>query len=192
MVKTLFLVPRMYTETEFKSLTVSIPDDFKQKASEFWVYINTRLAMFGGRISKIYRDQISKSGEEASILLQSMDSENYKTAKNLVENGASFIDTEDPILVGESESWAEMLKGQLSNTVILELFQKNLEDRARYISNRIDETLKCHEMGVLFVIPDLRTEFGKDFRIIKMCPFDPSDYLNSWRVQRELKLREEG
>ena len=187
MAKTLFLVPRMYTETEFKNLSASLPDDFKQKTEEFWVYVNERLTMFSGKINKIYRDSVCKAGEEALSQLHLMDGENYKIVKVLVENGANFIATEDPLLVGESESWAKMLKSQQSNTVVYELFQQNLEDRIRYISKRIDETLEDNEIGVLFIEPDLRVELDKDTKIIRMCRFDPSDYLKSWQIQEQLQ-----
>jgi hypothetical protein len=189
--KTLFLVPRMYTEAEFRSLVASLPDDFKQRTSEFWAYVNQRLVMFSGKIGKIYRDHILKAGEEALFQLRSMDSENYKAARSLVENGAILIATEDPILIGESESWAEMLKSQQSNTVVSELLQQSLEERTKYISNRIAETLEDNGTGVLFVEPSLQVEFDKDTKIIRICPFDPSDYLRSWQVQRKLKLQAE-
>ncbi len=185
--KTLLLVPRMYTETEFKTLTASLPEDFKQKTGEFWDYVNARLAMFSGRLNKIYRDRVCTAGNEALNQLRSMDSENYKAAKDLVDNGASIIATEDPILVGESEAWVEMFKSQQLDTVVLELLQQNLEERAKYISKRIDETLEDNETGVLFIEPDLHVEFGNDFRIIRTCPFDPSDYLRSWQVKTKLK-----
>ncbi len=189
--KTLFLVPRMYTEAEFRSLAASLPDDFGQKTSEFWAYVNTRLAMFSGKVSKIYRDRVFKAGEEALIQLYLMDSENYKAAKGLVENGAGFVATEDPVLIGESEAWAEMLRSQQSNTVVSELLQQSLEERTRHISNRIEETLEDNEIGVLFMEPDLQVEFGKDSKIIKICPFDPSDYVRSWQVQRKLEFQAE-
>jgi hypothetical protein len=177
----------MYTEAEFKNLATSVPDDFKQKTSEFWSYINERLLKLSGNVKKIYRDGIFKDDAEALSQLCSMDNENYLTVKGLVEKGAHFVATEDPILVGESESWATMLKNQQSNIVIRELFQKNLEERIGYISDRIEQTLKSNEVGVLFLEPNLRVELSKDIKIIRMWRFDPSDYLKSWQVQLRLK-----
>jgi hypothetical protein len=112
-------------------------------------------------------------------------------AKSLIENGASFIATEDPILVGEFESWAVMLKSQQSNTVASELLQQSLEERIKYISDRIVETLEDSGTGVLFIEPDSQVEFDKDIKIIRVCPFDPSDYLRSWQMRRKLKLQAE-
>lgn len=189
--KMLFLVPRMYTEAEFNSFTASLPDDFKEKTNEFWSYVNSRLTMFSGRIGKIYRDHVCKAGEEGLNQIRSIDSENYKAAKNLFENGANLIATEDPILVGESESWAKMLKSPHSDIIVLELLQQNLAERARHISNRINETLEDNETGVLFIKPDLQIEFSGDLRIIRTCPFDPSDYLRSWQVHIKLKHQKE-
>jgi hypothetical protein len=182
----LFHVSRMYTEAEFKNLATSLPEDFIQKTSEFWNYVNERLAKLSGKIDRIYRDGICRDAREALSQLCSMDSENCLAVKCLVENGARFVATEDPILVGESESWATMLKNQQSNSVIRELFQENLEERIRYISNRIEQTLKNNEIGVLFLEPNLRVELSKDIKIIRMWRFDPSDYLKSWQVKLRL------
>ena len=182
----LFHVSRMYTEAEFKNLVTSLPDDFIQKTSEFWSYVNERLSKLSGKINKIYREGICKDDGEALSQLCSMDNENYLVVKGLVENGARFVATEDPILVGESESWATMLRNQQSNSVIQELFQESLEERIRYISNRIEQTLNDNEIGVLFLEPNLRVELSKDIKIIRMWRFDPSDYLKSWQVKLRL------
>jgi hypothetical protein len=80
-----------------------------------------------------------------------------------------------------------MLKNQQSNIVIRELFQENLDERIGYISDRIEQTLKGNEVGVLFLEPNLRVELSKDIKIIRMWRFDPSDYLKSWQVQLRLK-----
>lgn len=183
----LFYVSRMYTETEFKNLATSVPNDFQQETREFWSYVNERLLKLSGKINKIYRDGICKDNGEALSQLCSMDNENYLAVKGLVEKGARFVATEDPILVGESESWATILKNQQSNIVIRELFQENLEERIRYIANRIEQTLKDNEIGVLFLEPNLRAELSKDIKIIRMWRFDPSDYLKSWQVKLRLK-----
>ncbi|MCW4031717.1 MAG: hypothetical protein NWE80_05065 [Candidatus Bathyarchaeota archaeon] len=185
--KTLFYVSRMYTEVEFKNLAAYVPDDFKQKTSEFWSYVRERLLKLSGKVNKIYRDGIFKDDLEASSQLRSIDNENYLVIKSLVEKGAHFVATEDPILVGESESWVTMLENQKSNIVIQELFQKNLEERIRYISDRIEQTLKDNEVGVLFLKPNLRVELNKSIKVIRMWRFDPSDYLKSWQVQLRLK-----
>ena len=183
----LFHVSRMYTEVEFKNLATTIPNDFEQKTSEFWSYVNERLQKLSGKINRIYRDGICKTGREALSQLRSLDSENYVAVKDLIENGARFVATEDPILLGESESWAAMLRGQEWDVVVGELFQENLHERIKHISNIVEKTLKDDEIGVLFLEPSLRAEFSKDIKVIRMWRFDPLDYLKSWQVKLRLR-----
>ncbi|UCE95839.1 MAG: hypothetical protein JSV51_09085 [Candidatus Bathyarchaeota archaeon] len=187
----LFHVSRMYTEAEFRNLATTIPEDFNQKTIEFWNYVNERLNKLSGKIDKLYRDGICKDSGEALSQLQMMDNENYLAVKRLVEKGACFIATEDPVLLGESESWAVMLKNQQWDIVIQELFQENLEERMKYISNRIENTLKDNEIGILFLMPNLRVRLSEEIKIIRMWRFDPSDYLKSWQVKLRLKSETE-
>jgi hypothetical protein len=177
----------MYTKLEFRNLASSVPDNFEEKTSEFWSYVHERLNRLSGKMNRIYRDGICKSGGEALSRLRSIDSENYLAVKDLVEKGAHLVATEDPILVGESESWAVMLKNSPLDIGIRELLQENLAERTKYISNTIEQTLKHNETGVFFLLPSLNVELSKDIEIIRMWRFDPSDYLKSW--QAKLRLR---
>ncbi len=182
MSRMLLLVPRMYTEEEFKNVTPVLPEDFAAKTAEFWSYVEEKLQVFAGKIQRIYRDEICQNGEQGLVHLSSADSENYLIAKKLVENGAVFEATEDSLLVAESKSWLNMIKQNPLDSMLLEMYQETFRERDGYIARRIDETLKDEETGVLFLKPNRDINLGERVKMIKVCRFDPADYLNSWKV----------
>jgi hypothetical protein len=183
----LFLVPRMYTEQEFKSLVPVLPDDFGPRALEFWNYVEDKLQAFVGKIQRIYRDEICQGGEEALARLFSMHHENFQIVRKLVENGAVFEATEDSMLVAESTSWAEAMNRNPLDMVSLEMYQDTVRERDNYFSKRIDETLRDEETGLLFLKPGRTISLNGGVKIIKVCRFEPEDYLRSWQVQLQSK-----
>ena len=188
MSRMLFLVPRMYTENEFKRLVSVVPEDFGQKTQEFWSYVEDKLKVFTGRIQRVYRDEICQGGEEDLATLSSLQNENFLIVKRLVENGAVFEATEDPLLVAEAESWRDMTRQNPLDIISLEMFQDSVRERDYYVSRRINETLLDEETGVLFIEPTRTVEMHERIKMIKVCGFDPADYFKSWQVQLNLKL----
>lgn len=189
MTRTLFYVPRMYTEVEFRTLTGCLPKDLKQETREFWKYVEEKLLMFAGRIQRIYRDGNFKSGEDGLAHLASIDWDNYSLAKKLVEKGATFEATEDRIQVAESESWLVMLNSPDSNPITFELYQQTIKERNNYVACKISETLKTDEIGVLFFDPSRHIKASDDIKVITVYRFNPLDYLKSWQVKQRLNAK---
>ena len=179
----LLVVPRMYTEEEFKRLVPALPEDFGLKTLEFWSYVEEKLQVFVGKVQRIYRDEVCQSGERGLAYLSSADSENFLIVRKLVENGAVFEATEDSLLVAESKSWLDMVKQNPVDTMPLELYQETVRERDGYVTRRIDETLLDEETGVLFLKPGREINLNERVKIIKVCRFDPADYLRSWQIQ---------
>jgi hypothetical protein len=186
----LLFVPRMYTEEEFKSLTPVLPEDFGPKTLEFWSYVEEKLQVFVGKVQRIYRDEVCQSGERGLAYLSSADSENFSIVRKLVENGAVFEATEDSMLVAESKSWLDMAKQNPVDTMPLELYEETVRERDGYVTRRIDETLLDEETGVLFLKPGREINLNERVKIIKVCRFDPADYLRSWQVQLQSKTEQ--
>jgi hypothetical protein len=87
------------------------------------------------------------------------------------------------MLVAESKSWLDMIEQNPLDTVPLELYQETVRERDGYVTRRIDETLMDEETGILFLKPGREINLNDRVRIIKVCRFDPVDYLRSWQVQ---------
>lgn len=177
----LLYVPRMYTESEFKKQAATLPHDFEPKTKEFWSYVEEKLAMFIGKVQRVYRDEICKGGDEALNQLCTIDAANFRVVRSLIENGAKLEATEDSLLVAESDSWLEMAE-QHPDLISLQLREGTMRERDAFVSEKIEETLGDDECGVLFIDPARQPNFNKNIKVIRVCRFDPSDYLRSWRV----------
>ena len=187
----LLLVPRMYTEKELKNVVPGLPEDFGPRTLEFWSYVEGKLQGFVGKAQRVYRDEVCQGGEEALAYLSSIQHENFLIVRKLVDNGAIFEATEDSVLVAESKSWVEMIEQNPLDTVSLEMYQETIRERDSYVSRRINETLGDEETGVLFMKPSRRISFNEHVKIIKVCRFDPEDYLRSWQVRHVLETGKE-
>jgi hypothetical protein len=186
MSRTLIIVPRMYTMDEFKEETSYVPDDYDMKCEEFWDYVAEKLSVFKGRIRKIFRESLSINTKEALLALSGDEQRGRSILAGLLEDGAQLEPTEDPILIAETESWIEMMRGT-PNEMLSELYGQSLAEQNRYVANRIGESLREGEVGLLLIDSRRRIELPQDIRFIRVCPFDPADYMASTIVKAKLK-----
>lgn len=179
MVRTLILIPKMFSREEFKKLTGVIPEDFNDVSKEFWDYVKQKLKPLVQKVKKVYYEESLMKVEKR--LKQKSE---YSIIKMLLENNGSLI-CEDSSLVAETEAWLEMLNKQRDNGAI-ELYEETVKERKEYIAKKINQTLKEGEIGVFLTNLNSNMPFSEDIRIIKMCRFDPTDYLKRWQKKLEL------
>jgi len=182
---TLIIVPRMFTKSEFVEALSYIPDDYDAKSEEFWSYVADKLKVFKGRVQKVFRESLSKDTREALKAVSKDDERGYALIVSFLEEGAELKATEDPILVGETESWLNMIKDSPNDT-LLELYEQSLKERNQDLSNRITKALGEGEVGLLLIDSRRKMNFSEDIRVIRVCPFDPADYLNTEMVKARL------
>jgi hypothetical protein len=188
MTRTLLIVPRMYAKSEFKEVASHIPDDYDAKYEEFWSYVTDKLRVFRGRIRKVFRESLSRNTEEALRTICGDDERGYSLIVELLKEGAELEPTEDPILVTETESWLKMIKST-SRDVLLELYEESLAERSRYVTNLITHSLEEGEVGLIIIDSRRKLELPTDYRVIRICPFDPADYINAEIIKAKLKSR---
>jgi len=185
---TLIIVPRMFTKSEFVEALSYVPDDYEAKSEEFWTYIADKLKVFRGRVQKVFRESLSKGTREALRKISKDDERGYALIVSLLEEGAELKPTEDPILVGETESWLNMIK-ESPNDTLLELYEESLKERNQDLSDHITQALGEGEVGLLLIDSRRKIDFSEDIRVIRVCPFDPADYLNTEMVKARLKSK---
>ena len=173
--KTLVYVPRMFTRDEFQKLVLRVPDDFDSMWNEFWEYVSDRLRTVASKVCWVYTDSDSYKEGVSSIVGESA------IVTGLVKTGVKVLEVVDPILVAEAEAWREMERKSPSQ-VVREMYDESLGEIGRYVFDAVDQTLKDGEMGVLFFDPLLKISFSEKFRVIRLFPFDPQDYLTRHRV----------
>jgi hypothetical protein len=185
MSRTLIIVPRMYTKNEFREEASYVPDDYDSKSEEFWNYVAEKLSVFRGRIRKIFRESLPTNTEEDLRVLSGHEPRGHSLLVSLLREGAELEPTEDPILTSETESWMEMMR-ESPNEAISELYEQSLAERNRYVAKRLSESLREGEVGLLLIDSRRRLELPQDIRTIRVCPFDPADYLTSTIVKAKL------
>jgi len=174
-------VPRLYTKEEFMEICLTVPEDYDEKSEEFWCYVEEKLNPLSKRVRKVYHELLDRGGEEGmKVLSTCLDERSYRIVKKLVGDGAELQATEDPLLVSEASSWLEMMGSNPNLGVIRDLYNENLRERDGYISRIVDQTLKDGEVGVIFLEPTHKLILPEDVKVVKMCRFDPGDYLNVW------------
>jgi hypothetical protein len=197
--RTLFVIPKMFTLDEMKGISSTVPDDCDQKSKEFWDYVDDRLRSLRS-VQRLYYDSLTKKAEdeeqqkEALEFIKKNHKHCYDLVRKFVEAGAKLEPTEDPLLVQEALAWISMINDDKNLDLgTQEMLAKNMIDRDKYIAERISESLKDREIGILFLAPGRQTveRIPPGIRVIKIQPFDPSDYLNSWLVTLSLKKKAE-
>lgn len=186
---TLIIVPRMFTKSEFIEALSYVPDDYNAKSEEFWSYIADKLKVFRGRIQKVFRESLSKDTRVALKAVSKDDEVGYALLVNLLQEGAELKLTEDPILVGETESWLNMIR-ESPNDTLLEFYEQSLKERNQDLSNHITQALGEGEVGLLLIDSRRKLDFPEGIRVIRVYPFDPADYLNTEMVKARLKSKQ--
>jgi len=119
----------------------------------------------------------------------------YDLVSRYIHEGAELEVTEDPMLVEEGSSWASMLQNdEKTDLATADMLTKNLIDRDKFMAKRILESLRDGETGILFLSPGrwIGKDLPQDIRAIKIQPFDPADYLNSWVTTVSIKSKTNG
>ena len=189
MTRSLLYVPRMYTREELLMITPQIPPDLDAKTAEFWKYVEEKIAPFVGKAKAVYHDMVHVSGDEGLKLISTIDEQCYPIVRKLTEGGAMVQATEDVALLSEAESWVGIMRDP-RNRGALELFVENLKERNRHISETVEKTLQEGETGVIFIEPSRQITFPKDITVIRVCPFEPTDYVNGMLARQRVEKRQ--
>ena len=181
-------VPRFYTEDEFLKVASKIPPDYDEKAEEFWSYIEEKL--LGQRVKKIYLESLESIDQEVQDKVQSLlGVKGTLIINKLLSMGAKLQPTEDPKLIIETDSWKKMMQNNPELEIVGEMFEDNIRERDSHIAGEIDHTLAEGETGVIFLEPVHKLSLPSDVRLVRMCRFDPGDYLNIWIQKMRLQAR---
>jgi hypothetical protein len=133
----------------------------KETISGFWDSIEKYFSSLEVNNFKIYQDSLIADGEIAQRIVEDAvkaSSKNYEIIADLIKKGATLVQTEDFALVKKEMN--KIVKISNAKTIVTKIaafllykLSKNklLIKRDKYISKRIDETLKQNETGILFL-----------------------------------------
>jgi hypothetical protein len=177
--KKLYLVPLVYSGEK-------APDEYKEKCSRYWQQVAeqlTNLASKIGRVNRVYHESIFRSGEGGMNALERLDPHGYQIARTQCGSGAVFEAVEDEELFEEVMDWQRcLLLGFVSNKVaakVSEFYVEAAKKRNEFIANKISETLKDNEAGLLFIREEHSVQFPNDVEVFSIFP-PALDEIHRW------------
>jgi len=188
--KKLYVVPLVYSTEE-------APDEYKEKCGRYWQQVVEQLTNLSskiGRVNRVYHESIFQSGEDGMKALERLDPSGYQIAKTRCDNGAVFETVEDQELFEEVMDWQRCLMlGFMSDKVAAKVSESYVEaakKRNQFMANRISETLKDDEAGLLFIREGHSVQFPNDVEVFSIFP-PALDEIHRWlRDQARLKTEE--
>ena len=169
------------------------PPDYVEKFNRFWEQVNEQLSNLESRIGKVthvYYESITESGENGLKVMEKINPPSHKIVKDKCLGGAVLEATEDKELSEECMDWERfILMGFISQKVGRTVYESYIEtSRKRYehIANRIDETLKDNEAGILFIREDHMIQFLGHIEIFSVAP-PALDDIHRWQRDRSTK-----
>jgi hypothetical protein len=181
--KKLYLVPLVYSTEE-------APDEYKEKCTRYWQQVAeqlTSLASKIGRVRRVYHESIFQSGDDGMKAMERLDPGGYQIAKTQCDSGATLEAVEDEGLFEEVMDWQRCLMlGFMSDKVaskVSEFYIEAAKKRNEFMANRISETLKGDEGGLLFVREEHSVQFSNDIEVFSIFP-PALDEIHRWYRDR--------
>ena len=187
--KTLIYVPIIHTSADLGSLAKDVTkrgiadlgqdfwEEHKKIVDGFWNVISNYFDSEDVGGVKIYQDGMVGEGEVAEKIVEEgvkSGSKNYELVSKLVRRGAALVKTEDFKLVkGELDrlkkvTQAKSLAEKIIGFIKYKLTKNRLLNRRdKFITKRIDKTLRHGETGILFIgaYHNIKNKLSKGFLI---------------------------
>lgn len=151
--------------------------DYERKLKKYWHQVESQLDDLIrklGRIDKIFHELVDVEGDRGMQIVKEVNPEGYKMIKRLNEQGAQLQVTEDTRLVRESIDWVRCLGLRLESTrvplLISQFYSRVTQERDGYISQRIENTLKKNEIGILFIREQNEVLFPSHTQVFRIFP----------------------
>jgi hypothetical protein len=187
--KKLYLVPLVYSVEE-------APDEYKEKCSRYWQQVAEQLNNLAskiGRVNRVYHESIFQYDEDGMKAMESLNPSGYQIAKTQCDNGAIFEAVEEEELFEEVMDWQRCLMiGFMSNKVankVSEFYVEATKKRNEFIAEKISETLKEDEAGLLFIREEHSVQFPSDIEVFSIFP-PALDEIHRW-YRDQARLRTE-
>lgn len=186
----LIYIPIIHTEVDMGSIAGPLKQIYVQRCgiakwrhhvhtvNNMWEGIRNKIYALGLDYAKIkiYQDGLPLCGKELEIMedVAKLGSHNYNIILGLVKNGSVLIGTEDPRLLIEEyvfiKKFVEIKDTQKRRDAIQKAKKRReelLAERDRFIANRISETLKSAEIGILFsgIEHEIDKYLNKDIKV---------------------------
>jgi len=187
--KKLYLVPLVF-------LNEAAPEEYKEKYHRYWQQVVDQLSNLEtkiGKVSHVYHESISLSGEEGLKFVEKLNPNSYQIAKSKCDNGAIFEAIEENDLLQEVMDWERcLLFGFVTEKVaskVAEFYTEASRKRDEFMAKRLDETLQGNEAGLLFIREGYKLQFPGDIEVFSVFP-PALDEIHRWLRDHAKKEQE--
>jgi hypothetical protein len=186
--KKLYFIPLVYAGEE-------APDEYKEKCNRYWQQAAEQLINLTsklGLVNHVYHESIFQSGEDGMKVMERLSPGSYQIAKTQCDNGAIFEAIEEKELFEDVMDWQRCLMiGFISDKVaskVSEFYVEATKKRNEFIAQKISETLKDDEAGLLCIREGHSVQFPSDVEVFSIFP-PALDEIHRWyRDQARLEI----
>ncbi len=166
------LIPLIFTPKELQS-------GLRKKIDRYWEQVKSQVANLESKLGsaqKIYHELFLDEAKEKDQgkALEKINKESYELVKPKLDKGAKLQQIESTELLDEVMDWSRCLAaGLLSQRVaatVYDLFNEVSIRRYEYISEKINETLKENETGILLVMEGHQVRLAPDIEVLRVSP----------------------
>jgi hypothetical protein len=175
----LYVVPLVYAGQD-------AADEYKEKCNRYWQQVSeqlTNLAAKIGKVNRVYHESIFQSGEDGIKAMERLGTGSYQIAQTHCDNGATFETIEQRELLEEVLDWQRCLMlGFMSDKVankVSEFYVEAARKRNEFVAQKISETLKEDEAGLLFMREEHSVQFPSDIEVFSVFP-PALDEIHRW------------
>jgi len=166
------------------------PPEYVEKFTRYWEQVSQHVANLEskiGKVSHVYHESITLAGENGLKVAEQLNPSCCQIAKAMCQSGAVFEATEDKELADENMDWERfLLMGFISHKVakiVSEFYVEASRKRYEHVAQRIDETLKANEVGILFIREGHMVQFPQDIEVFSVAP-PALDEIHRWQRDR--------
>ncbi len=170
----LYLVSLVYPGRDFEKESQK---EYRKKIGQYWDEVKDRIQDLEaklGRISRIYHEMVYREGKEGAEVLKELSQETYPLVQSSLETGSILEATENEESLRQNMDWARCLAtGPKSGQVmarLTEFYVQSIKKRDEHIGNKINNSLKRDEVGILFAREGSNIDFASDIQIFRISP----------------------
>jgi C4-dicarboxylate-specific signal transduction histidine kinase len=142
-----------------------------------------------GKVSHVFVESVTKEGESGLDMVKQLSEECHGIVKEKVDKGAELVVVENEEVLNEFLEWSLCLsiirRSQKVLTKIFELHQDARDRRNKEIANKINQTLKKNDCGLLVMTDENRLQIqpilSSDIQVFLIHPPTFNDIIQDFR-----------
>ena len=154
-----------------------LPDDASKLLERYWSEVRDHIQNLErslGSVKHVFHETIYADGEEGMRMVEAMNPLGCSFIQAMCSAGAALQATEDRAVVEEHSDWQRCLSIGLMSEKVVNLamagIQETTRQRFEHIGQRISDTVKEDEAGVLFISEGHSVQFPSDIQVFFVAP----------------------